>query len=125
MTVEHKPWGWTEVEVSHPGCTAHRIDIRPWSCCSWHVHRRKWNGFHVRTGVLTIELLIEGKTEVEKVVLQPGDTYAVAPDVVHRFATHSAKHVSAMEWYWLDSPFSAGYDVRDPDIERFSEGGRL
>lgn len=118
-----KAWGSTETLFDHPLFTVHRLLIVPDSRCSFHYHRRKFNGFMVLDGELVIEEDmgrhygdIGGPYDhVDRTVLRPGQFMAVRPGVTHRFVNESGRDVLAMECYWPD--------ILGEDIARLDVGG--
>lgn len=107
-----KQWGWSMPEVVSPLCEVHRIDVRKGGFCSLHQHDRKHNVFTVVAGKLIIEFGADNPRP--PVPLLPGQTYDVAPGIVHRFVCPEA--TTAIEVYYPAS-------VDPLDIYRFSEGG--
>lgn len=118
-----KVWGSTEVLQDHPMFSIHRLHILRDGHCSFHYHRRKWNGFMVIAGSLVIEEDMGQHygdvggpyANVDRTVLRAGEYMAVRPGVTHRFVNESGDEVVAMECYWPD--------VLSDDIARLDVGG--
>lgn len=118
--VKEKLWGWSEALVVSPAGEVHRIDINAGGYCSIHYHRTKHNVFVLMHGAIDIYEWVGGAdtngdpSRVHHLV-NPGDSYAVPPGVLHQF--RALKQSRAIEVYWPD-PLGA------EDIVRFTEGGQ-
>lgn len=116
----NKVWGTTTPLIVTPMFELHRLDIIPWHRCSLHRHQFKHNAFYVLRGGLFIDTALPERhpdTDIgdyEKVWLDPGRTYTIAPGVRHQFRTASSFCV-ALEMYYTE-PLSE-------DIIRSIEGG--
>jgi mannose-6-phosphate isomerase-like protein (cupin superfamily) len=112
--ITEKNWGTTEALLRTPLIEVHRIAVRPFACCSWHKHERKWNAFFVADGALRIEI-----DELPRLTMTPLRSHgflAVGPGVWHRFTTGGEPAV-AIELYYPD--------CLSEDIIRRDVGGML
>jgi mannose-6-phosphate isomerase-like protein (cupin superfamily) len=110
-----KVWGTTEQVLSTPLIDMHRLYIKAGTCCSWHKHERKWNGFTVIHGKLVIEVRKNDYAFVDVTVLGPGVVTSVPPGEFHRFV--AGVDCLALEFYYLD--------ILGNDIIRDGVGGLL
>ncbi|MEX0852091.1 MAG: hypothetical protein WD036_02240 [Bauldia sp.] len=97
-----KVWGTTEPLLVTPLVQVHRLSILPYSRCSLHVHRFKWNAFFVWSGKLIIEVHREDYDLVDITELSPGELATVRPGEYHRFASDTDP-VEAIEVYYTEA----------------------
>lgn len=120
QNVGEKVWGSTTPLILTPAFEMHSLVIKPWHVCSIHTHHFKHNAFYVVEGELWIDTWHHGRPNEQR--LEPGQTYTVAPDVLHRFRTRYVYgHCHALEMYF---PNPGGPPLSE-DIFRQNEGGPL
>jgi mannose-6-phosphate isomerase-like protein (cupin superfamily) len=119
QVISGKVWGRTEVLADTPFFALHRLEIKPRSRCSLHMHRNKHNGFHVIAGTLLIEVHKGDYELIDLTRLGPGDTTSVKPGEYHRFISEEA-HVTALEWYY---PEALSEDIVRKDCGASHGGG--
>jgi quercetin dioxygenase-like cupin family protein len=97
MTKAGKVWGETRLITRNPALELHEITFRAGAVCSEHLHRGKWNGFMVLSGVMLVRVWQESGL-VDETVLRAGDYTEVAPGLVHQF--EGVEDGRALEVYW-------------------------
>lgn len=112
MTIFGKIWGQTQPIETNNFFEFHRIQTKAGFQCSKHLHKHKWNGFHVESGVLEIHVW-KSYNLVDITVLKAGDYTKVAPGEYHKFVC--IEDAVCFELYW------AQFD--HDDIERETVGG--
>jgi quercetin dioxygenase-like cupin family protein len=106
-----KVWGQTELITRNPALELHRIRFEAGAQCSEHLHKWKWNGFLVLSGVMLVRVWQESGL-VDETWLRAGDYTEVAPGLVHQFV--GVEDGEALELYWA----ALAWD----DIERRTTG---
>ncbi len=127
MEMQGKVWGSTACLFKVPTIELHRLEIDAGGYCSEHVHRVKWNFFHVESGVLVVRVWRNGPDGPEDcedrppdmTVLRPGDSMSVKPGLFHRFEATRAAVVYEATWLEL---VMGGWTIGE-DIERRTQGG--
>ena len=114
MNIVGKLWGSTVALESNPFMSFHRAENKRGFPCSKHLHRNKWNGFYVESGVLLVRVYNDNGIE-DVTTLGAGDYTSVAPGVKHRF--ESVENTVLFEIYWPAE--------HAEDIVRDDEGGPL
>jgi len=109
-----KVWGTTQLGFRLNGCESHFLSIAKGGYCSKHIHKSKWNRFHVLTGKLNVDIY-QDDNHIDSTILTPGQFTDVPPGCRHCF--HALEDSIVMEYYWT---------LLDPeDIERYgTTGGR-
>ena len=92
-----KVWGETALVTRNPALELHRIRFRAGARCSEHLHRFKWNGFLVLSGVMLVRVW-QTNGLVDETRLEAGDYAEVAPGLVHQFV--GVVSGEALELYW-------------------------
>ena len=83
-SVTDKPWGKEELLVKTDKYAVKRITINPGHRMSLQYHELKEETIYVISGAL---LVWKSKEMSDHVVLMPGNTYHVKPNVIHRFGS--------------------------------------
>ena len=79
-----KVWGSTALIHHDQNVEVHVIEIKKQHCCSWHVHKSKYNEFYVIRGTLIIEVE-KGYGLTDRTMLKAGQKCVVPPNERHRF----------------------------------------
>lgn len=107
-----KIWGTTQPILKTPLLEIHRITIKKGYRCSRHIHKHKWNGFYVESGILEIHS-VKNKYKLTDVTrLVAGAFTAVPPNEEHFFLC--VEDCMGIEFYWPE--------VLSDDIERLDVG---
>lgn len=106
-----KVWGQTELVTRNAALEMHKIKFVAGAQCSEHLHKWKWNGFYVLSGVMLVRVWQESGL-VDETVLGAGEYMEVAPGLVHQFV--GVAEGEALELYWA----ALSWD----DIERRTVG---
>lgn len=110
-----KVWGETRPLLVTPLIEIHRINIKPNSFCSNHIHQYKWNAFYCIEGRVSIFVDKRPKYNlVDETILNEDDITTVPPGEKHYFKTGD-EHAVVLEIYYLQ-PLSE-------DIVRETVGG--
>lgn len=112
---EEKAWGRVKHLFTSPDVAISYLELVAGTRSSWHLHRERWNAFHVTSGSVLIEWR-DGVADLAK-LLNAGESMSIPVDVVHRFRVIESGRM--VEIYW---PVE-GATVRVDDIERFDVGG--
>jgi mannose-6-phosphate isomerase-like protein (cupin superfamily) len=112
---EGKIWGSTQVILSNPFVSIHRLTIKPNAHCSLHCHEFRWNAFLVLSGRLTVEVYQKKYSLIDSTELGPGDDTTVRPGLWHRFLTGN-EAADVLEIYYPEA-------LADSDIVRKDVGG--
>lgn len=110
-----KVWGSTELLEANGVLEFHRAEINAGYQCSKHLHKYKWNGFFVESGVLEIHVWKNNYDLVDITVLKAGDYTKVPPGEKHMFVCK--EDCVCFELYWAEFAHN--------DIERDSVGGAV
>ncbi len=114
---QDKAWGRTRKEVESSLFSRHRLEVIKGGFCSVHYHEERANRFIVRTGSIIVVEFFAWRWR--RTILGPDNLYDVASLVPHMFQV--VKDGVVLEDYWADR----GGEVRDSDISRLIEGGRV
>lgn len=97
-----KIWGQTEMIHANSSLEFHRIEFKRGFKCSEHIHKYKWNGFYVESGVMLVRVWQDEDQEglVDETYLVPGDFMQVKPGKVHQF--EGIEEGVAFELYWAE-----------------------
>lgn len=99
MNIQGKVWGNTSPLLITPSVEIHKINIKPYSHCSKHIHQYKWNGFYVISGKLIINVQKNNYDLIDKTELSSGEFTTVPPNELHWFETVDVPTV-ALEIYY-------------------------
>lgn len=102
-----KVWGTTTQILVTPFCEVHHIDVVPYSHCSKHHHKHKYNLFYVIKGELIINTWKTNPNEPDETLLQAGQWTVVKPGDIHQFIARD-KGCEALEVYF---PEGIGEDI--------------
>jgi quercetin dioxygenase-like cupin family protein len=97
MTKAGKVWGETRLITRNPALEMHMISFKAGAVCSEHLHRGKWNGFLVLSGVMLVRVWQESGL-VDVTTLRAGEYTEVTPGLVHQF--EGVEDGEALEVYW-------------------------
>lgn len=120
MGAEAKPWGSTELLLFNGVCQVNRICTVAGGYSSKHLHETKVNVFTVLRGRLMITTYRLDRAHLpiqSEAILEPGQSIAVDPWVVHRFL--AIEPTEALEAYFSRH----GAEVKLDDIKRFDVNG--
>ena len=109
-----KIWGDTESLLVTPMIEVHKINVHPYTHCSMHKHKMKWNMFYVIKGELEIHSKKEDYDLTDVTKIKEGEWTTVPPGEFHMFQS-GEKETEALEIYYLE-PIST-------DIIRQTVGG--
>lgn len=107
-----KVWGTTELVEANGALEFHRIEMKTGGVCSKHLHRYKWNGFYVESGVMLIRTWQRDYDLVDETILEAGEYHKVKPGLYHQF--ECLESGVAFELYWAE--------FNHNDIERENVG---
>lgn len=115
---EQKVWGKTQRVYERNGVSIAHATIVRGGYSSKHYHAKKDNVFQVVTGLLHVQLFVDGpEASPVTYVLAPGMTYRVPAGTWHRFVASSPTEL-------IEVYDSADEDPPSPqDIVRHDEGG--
>lgn len=114
-TIFGKIWGSTQPLEVNPYFEFHRAEVKAGYQCSKHLHRYRWNGFYVESGILEIHVWKSDYDLVDITILNPGDYTKVAPGEKHLFVCQ--KDAVLFELYWTE--------LNPNDIVRDNVGGTI
>jgi mannose-6-phosphate isomerase-like protein (cupin superfamily) len=100
MTVSGKVWGTTELIEANGALEFHRIEMEKGGVCSKHLHRYKWNGFYVESGVMIVRVWQRDYDLVDETIIGPGQYTKVKPGLYHQFECLASG--VAYELYWAE-----------------------
>ena len=100
MTVAGKVWGTTELIEANGALEFHRIEMERGGVCSKHLHRYKWNGFYVESGVMVVRVWQRDYDLVDETIIGPGQYTKVKPGLYHQFECMESG--VAYELYWAE-----------------------
>lgn len=112
MSKSGKIWGETEEIYRNSQVSVNFLKIKKGGYCSIHSHKYKSNAFFVLSGKLQITIWIDGEMK-DETVLREGEGTDIKPGVFHQFK--ALTDVTCIETYEAR--------LREPDIERKSQGG--
>tara|TARA_R100000951_G_scaffold12719_1_gene10202 strand:+ start:1833 stop:2321 length:489 start_codon:yes stop_codon:yes gene_type:complete len=107
-----KVWGTTELVEANGALEFHRIEMKKGGVCSKHLHRYKWNGFYVESGIMLIRTWQRDYDLVDETIVEAGDYHKVKPGLYHQF--ECIESGVAFELYWAE--------FNHNDIERENVG---
>ena len=107
-----KVWGTTELVEANGALEFHRIEMKKGGVCSKHLHRYKWNGFYVESGVMLIRTWQRDYDLVDETIVEAGEYHKVKPGLYHQL--ECIESVVAFELYWAE--------FNHNDIERENVG---
>lgn len=107
-----KVWGTTELVEANGALEFHRIEMKKGGVCSKHLHRYKWNGFYVESGVMLIRTWQRDYDLVDETIVEAGEYHKVKPGLYHQF--ECIESGVAFELYWAE--------FNHNDIERENVG---
>lgn len=116
MEWETKAWGRVHHCFASSDVAISYLELEAGTRSSWHLHRDRYNAFHVTAGVVVVEH--ECLDKVLAKLLFTGQSASVAPGTKHRFRVISGGRM--VEVYWPRE----GATCRADDIERFDVGGK-
>jgi len=111
-----KVWGQTELIHANGVFEFHRIEYMAGFKCSEHLHKYKWNGFFVESGMMLVRVWQDKDQDglVDETILKEGDFMQVKPGLYHQF--EGLEDGVAFELYWAE--------FNHDDIERRTIGTR-
>lgn len=115
MPLFGKIWGSTRPIEINSSFEFHRAEIKAGYQCSKHLHRHKWNGFYLESGLLEIHAWKNDYDLVDITILRPGDYTRVAPGEKHLFLCREDSVL--FELYWVE--------LNTNDIVRDNVGGEI
>ena len=89
--IDNRPWGIREILKKEPGFRVRKITIFPGLKLSNHMHNKRNENYTVVSGVLTIEL------DNEVIELEEGESYNIAPNVMHMLRNNTDENVKVIE----------------------------
>ena len=89
--IDNRPWGIREILKKEPGFRVRKITIFAGLKMSNHMHNKRNENYMVVSGILTIEL------EEKVVELQEGESYNIAPNVMHMLRNNTDENVIVIE----------------------------
>lgn len=95
-----KVWGTTELIEANGSLEFHRIEMERGGVCSKHMHRFKWNGFYVESGIMKVKVWQPDYHLIDETLLGPGEWTKVKPGVYHQF--ECIEDGVAFEVYWAE-----------------------
>lgn len=95
-----KVWGNTELLEANGSLEFHRIEMEKGGICSKHLHRYKWNGFYVETGMMIVRTWQRDYDLVDETLLYPRMWTKVKPGLFHQF--ECVESGVAFELYWAE-----------------------
>lgn len=107
-----KVWGTTELVEANGALEFHRIEMKKGGVCSKHLHRYKWNGFYVESGIMLIRTWQRDYDLVDETIVEAGEYHKVKPGLYHQF--ECIESGVAFELYWAE--------FNHNDIERENVG---
>ena len=115
---EEKVWGKVQHVFASEDAALSCLEVKKGFRCSKHHHEDRYNMFAVQSGCIVVEKwgVFEGNS-YNTIILRPGDSCTVPPDVLHRFSVLTSGKL--IELYW-PRPQAA---VRRDDIVREDVGG--
>lgn len=130
MQKQSKVWGTTQELLVNPFCELHRIEIKPSSYCSKHVHRFKSNSFYCISGALVVRVWKENGI-VDETVVGPGELTTVRSGEAHQFETLKLADIQQIDPTFKDGDRVICLETYYPepidklDIKRETQGGSL
>jgi mannose-6-phosphate isomerase-like protein (cupin superfamily) len=112
-----KAWGRTRELVTSPYYSKHELRVVQGGYCSLHYHKERANRFIILSGL--VEVVTMFGPFCERKLVGPDNSYDVPSLVPHMFIVRRTGVM--IEEYYPDR----GGKVRDSDIVRLVEGGRL
>jgi mannose-6-phosphate isomerase len=95
MRMIEKPWGHEEIWAETSDYLGKVLSIRPDHRLSRQFHNRKEETFRVLSGVLTLE--IGSGNDIITHILQAGDSFHCAPQIIHRMICDKKLNDKAVE----------------------------
>ena len=95
-----KVWGTTELIEANGTLEFHRIEMEAGGVCSKHLHRYKWNGFYVESGVMRVKVWQRDYSLIDTTTLKAGDYTKVKPGLYHKF--ECVESGVSYELYWAE-----------------------
>ena len=92
--------GTTELIEANGALEFHRIEMEAGGVCSKHLHRYKWNGFYVESGVMRVKVWQRDYSLIDTTILKAGDYTKVKPGLYHKF--ECVESGVAYELYWAE-----------------------
>lgn len=120
---EEKVWGRVVHQVTLKVITS-ILEVKAGFRCSIHLHRHRWNRFHVMDGCIRVirsdgEIADGSYLDLDETLVRSGQVVDIHPDQLHRFEVVESGTV--VETYWTTD----GTNVDLDDIERLDEGGPI
>ena len=107
-----KVWGTTKLVEANGALEFHRIEMKKGGVCSKPLHRYKWNGFYVESGIMLIRTWQRDYDLVDETIVEAGEYHKVKPGLYHQF--ECIESGVAFELYWAE--------FNHNDIERENVG---
>jgi len=95
-----KVWGTTKLVEANGALEFHRIEMKKGGVCSKHLHRYKWNGFYVESGIMLIRTWQRDYDLVDETIVEAGEYHKVKPGLYHQF--ECIESGVAFELYWAE-----------------------
>lgn len=114
---QEKAWGWTRPITESSERSLHELRVEEGGYCSIHIHEYRTNIFYVQDGKISVAWLNQGRWSER--FLTPSKKLEIPAGVPHLFKVWESG--SVFEEYL---PANGG-PVRNSDIKRFREGGKV
>ena len=88
MDTTHGTWGIRTRTFQTNDTLITILRLVPRKRCSWHKHLTAYNQFYVIEGSLGIKTDIGPENKSQITILSPGQSFTVAPGVMHQFMTY-------------------------------------
>jgi mannose-6-phosphate isomerase-like protein (cupin superfamily) len=88
METTHGTWGVRTRTFETNDTLVTILRLKPQKRCSWHSHKTAYNQFYVIEGKLGVKTDIGPDDQRQVTVINPGQSFTVAPGVTHQFMTH-------------------------------------
>lgn len=112
MTTQGKSWGRTTLIASNKAFELHLLFIKKGGVCSKHLHRTKFNGFLVLSGMLMVRIWKPEQGLVDTTEIGAGEYTEISPGQYHQF--EALEETTAIEIYWAE--FDPDDIVRQPQV---------